>query len=379
MSNPAASPSVVRPALPLCSSPHPPLPPLPVTLSRDRAHAIISQANKWANGTVLHYYFFNDKKRDFREVETADHSTRRETWVGTTAQQDVVRQAFATWKAVGIGLEFVEVKHREDAEIRIGFMAGDGSWSYIGTDIVSDERRDSSTRTINYGWDLRTAYGFTTALHEIGHTLGLPHEHMSPFAGIDWDTEAVYDSFSKSPNYWSRETIYDNILRQLDKRQVKGSQWDPDSVMQYPFGPGLIKAPSSPINYWRDGLTPPGGLSEADKRWVRHFYPPLTPKMPRLLINQALPLAIPNGGQANFVIEPDETRYYDIRTFGKCDALLVLFEHEKKEPRFRLSEDDSGEERNAALHVKLIRGHQYTLRIRLKYRESGPPPVVMMW
>ncbi len=355
------------------------MPPLPSTLGHERLHALISQANKWANGTVLHYYFFNDKKRDFSEVEQADHSIRQETWVGTTAQKDVVRQAFAIWKEVGIGLEFVEVTHREDAEIRIGFMAGDGSWSYIGTDIVSNERRDPSTRTINYGWSLLDAYGLTTALHEIGHTLGLPHEHMSPFSGIEWDKEAVYAQFSQAPNYWSVETIDYNILRQLDRSQVKGSKWDPDSVMEYAFPPGVIKAPTTPINYWEDGLTPPGWLSEADKRWVRQFYPPIVAKTPKLLVNQSMPLALPNGGQASFAIVPEETRYYEIRTFGKSDVLLALFEHDNEEPRYRTSEDDSGEERNAALRIKLFRGHEYVLRIRLKYRESGLAPSVMMW
>jgi hypothetical protein len=356
------------------------MPPLPSTLGHDRTHAIVSQANKWANGTVLHYYFFNDKKRDFSQVEQPDHRLRTETWVGSAAQQDVVRQAFAIWKAVGIGLEFVEVKHREDAEIRIGFMAGDGSWSYIGTDIVSAERRDPSTRTINYGWDLRDAYGLTTALHEIGHTLGLPHEHMSPFAGIEWDRQAVYAHFSQSPNYWSPETIDYNILNQLDRRLVKGSHWDPDSVMEYAFPPGLIKTPRSPIDYWQNGLTPPGGLSEADKRWVRQFYPPLVLKTPLLLVNQSLPLEIPTGGQANFAIEPVETRYYDIRTFGKCDILLALFEYEKKEHRYRSSDDDSGQESNATLlKLRLFRGHRYVLRVRLKYRESGALPSVMMF
>ena len=28
-----------------------------------------------------------------------------------------------------------------------------------------------------------------TALHGIGHTLGLPHEHQNPNAGIVWDVE----------------------------------------------------------------------------------------------------------------------------------------------------------------------------------------------
>ncbi|MDB5269082.1 MAG: matrixin family metalloprotease [Hymenobacter sp.] len=377
----AATPAQAAPdptllPVPLCSSRHPHLPPLPDTLNAARAHAIIAQANVWANGTVLHYYFFNDKKRDLSQVEQDDHQFSPVTWVGNIAQQDVVREAFAIWKNVGIGLEFVEVKHREDAEIRIGFMLADGAWSYTGTEIVSKERRDPATRTMNFGWDLRGADGLATALHEIGHTLGLPHEHMNPFADIEFDTNAVYTLYSQSPYNWSQETIDLNILKRLERNQVKSTRWDPDSVMEYAFPPGLIRRPA---NYWRDGLNPPGKLSEDDKRWAQQNYPSLLAKAPQLVVNQSMPLDLVNGGQANFIITPPETRYYDIRTFGKSDILLALFEYENKEHRYRTADDDSGLEKNALLYLKLFRGHRYMLRVRVKYRESGIPPSVMMF
>ena len=110
------------------------------------------------------------------------------------------------------------------------------------------------------------------------------------------------------------------------------------------------------------------------------FYPPLkAAALPQLIATEPLPLDLKDGEQANFTIEPNETRYYEIRTFGKSDALLTLFEHDNNEPRYRTADEDSGEARNAALRVKLIRGHQYVLRTRLVYRETGPLPVVMMW
>ena len=90
----------------------------------------------------------------------------------------MVRQAFERWKAQDIGLEFVEVTSRDEAEIRIGFMQGDGSWSYLGRQILD---RGANERTMNFGWDLlRTPREADTALREIGHTLGLPHEHQNP-------------------------------------------------------------------------------------------------------------------------------------------------------------------------------------------------------
>src|SRR5215813_9148565 len=58
-----------------------------------RLAAIIEGHAKWANGTVLHYCFF-----------TSGH------FAVPKIQADAIRGAFAKWKAVGIGLEFTEVK-----------------------------------------------------------------------------------------------------------------------------------------------------------------------------------------------------------------------------------------------------------------------------
>ena len=71
-----------------------------------------------------------------------------------------------------------------EAEIRIGFQPG-SSWSYVGRDAI-DLVSDFNERTMNFGWDLTTSYGCDTALHEIGHALGFPHEHQNPNAGIIW-------------------------------------------------------------------------------------------------------------------------------------------------------------------------------------------------
>jgi len=56
--------------------------------------------------------------------------------------------------------------------------------------------------------DKAYAFGLDTAVHEIGHSLGFPHEYQNPKAGIVWNEEAVYAalgqpldlSSSRSPN-----------------------------------------------------------------------------------------------------------------------------------------------------------------------------------
>ncbi|WP_374089487.1 hypothetical protein [Methylomicrobium lacus] len=62
---------------------------------------------------------------------------------------------------------------------------------------------------MNFGWNLTEAASeIDTAIHEIGHTLGFPHEHQNPNSGIAWDEEAVYHSLAQPPNSWSREVTF---------------------------------------------------------------------------------------------------------------------------------------------------------------------------
>ncbi|MEQ9442435.1 MAG: M12 family metallopeptidase [Cyclobacteriaceae bacterium] len=336
-----------------------------------RAAAIIISDNKWVNGTVIHYYFF-DQESDGETVFLSDGTQQFRTWVGAEAQKKVVRQAFDLWKSLGIGLEFEEVNDREDAEVRIGFMQGDGAWSYIGTYVLEI---GAGQRTMNFGWDLTGNDGMDTALHEIGHTLGLPHEHQNPNAGIIWDEEAVYAALAAPPNNWSRETTFHNIIRKIDPDTVQGSNWDPDSIMHYPFGPGLILKPEE----YQGGIDPEEGLSERDIQWIKTFYPPLEEELEELELFNAKRLFIQPGDQVNYVIRPTATRYYDFRTFGTSDTILVLFEDEDGELRYRSADDDSAEDYNAHIRFKLIKNHQYVLRVRLYYQDLTGQFAVMMW
>lgn len=328
--------------------------PLPESIDPRRARLILAHRTKWVNETTLRYYFFDSgrwKPRNAKQIET-------------------VREAFRTWKDLGIGLDFKEVDSPAEAEIRIGFEDGDGSWSYIGREILE---QGASERTMNFGWDI--ANDLDTALHEIGHTLGFPHEHQNPFSGIVWNEEKVYAELAKPPNRWSRETTYHNIIRKISPGEVRGSQWDPDSIMHYPFEAGLIAKPADYAN----GLTPKGGLSPLDKEYVFQFYPPpAKAEPPPLEPFQSVRLALDPGQQRDFRIEPDETRYYEIQTFGPADTVLVLFEDVDGDYRYVSGDDDSGTDRNARIRARLRRGRKYVARLRLYYAHSKGNFAIML-
>lgn len=344
---------------PICATPPQPPLDLPASMPLDRQRALMVGAPKWVNGTVLHYAFLGSEPNP--------------AWApASDAQVDAVREGFRTWKDVGVGLEFQEVDDLAEAEVRIGFDQSDGSWSYIGRDVL---QQPATERTMNFGWDLTTDWGKVTVVHEQGHTLGMPHEHQSPFSGIVWDEDAVYKTFEAPPNEWPRDQTFHNVIRKLNPAQVEGSSWDPDSVMEYPFSAGLIREPEA----YRQGIPGPDGISQLDIEWMRKWYPADQAAPAALQPFQSRQLDLAPKQQADFSIAPPASRKYEIATFGAADTVIVLFERVGEELRYVAADDDGGEDRNAQLKLKLFAGREYVLRVRLYWAGQSGQTAVMYW
>jgi hypothetical protein len=74
-------------------------------IAGERARLILVNLDKWVNGTVLRFGFF-------------ENAGAVRTWTGSEALKAQVRLAFKRWADLGIGLRFEEVADRAQAQVR---------------------------------------------------------------------------------------------------------------------------------------------------------------------------------------------------------------------------------------------------------------------
>jgi serralysin len=184
---------------------------------------------------------------------------------GDEGLRERVKEVAERWTADDMAdLTFDWVGDDDEAEVRIAFQQGDGSWSYMGTfcrQIPADEP------TMNYGWltpDSDDTELQRVVLHEFGHALGLIHEHQNPSGGIKWNEPAVIADLSGPPNNWDEDQIRHNVLDHYDPDAVEATDVDGDSIMMYPI----------PAAWTLDGFSADlnGDLSPQDRDFIRSEY-----------------------------------------------------------------------------------------------------------
>ncbi|ODA71002.1 hypothetical protein APS67_004863 [Streptomyces sp. AVP053U2] len=94
---------------------------------------------------------------------------------------------------------------------------------------------------------------------------------------------------------------------------------------------------------------------------------------------RSVPLGLGPGEQADFRIDPVETRAYTVGPFGDGDLVVVLFEERNGEPRCLVGHDDGGTPHNATRAVRLVKGCRCFVRIRLYSARGSGETAVMCW
>lgn len=157
---------------------------------------------------------------------------------GTRAERELVRNVVMQTYAplMNLKIEFVN----EGGLVRVDFAPDQGSWSALGTDA---KLVDASKPTMNFGWlDNPPAEGgccYGVIKHEFGHCLGaFLHEHQNPNNNpIEWDKRNVIRALSRPPNSWDSETVHTNMFERYAHDEIRGTMYDPDSIMHYSFPP----------------------------------------------------------------------------------------------------------------------------------------------
>jgi hypothetical protein len=298
---------------------------------------------------------------EFRKMWVNGSTLRVGFMGGDVGKRDIVMEQAGWWSAhANLRFQFVPFEGPgtvPDADIRIAFDERDGAWSWIGTDCKHVPQNEP---TMNLGF----MHGGTAA-HEFGHAIGLGHEHQNPAGGIEWNEEVVIRDLSGPPNYWSEEQIRHNVLNKYSANQIRGTTFDPDSLMLYWF----------PASWTKNGMSSQGNetLSGMDKAFIAgaQAYPKVQTDVVELTVNARLRTVAHIGkpGEEDLFFFKSRGGRHLVETRGPTDVIMKLFGPEVM-TRLIAEDDDSGVNSNARIVADLIPGN-YWVQIRHYRKATG--------
>lgn len=141
---------------------------------------------------------------------------------------------------------------------------GDGYWSYLGPQILSIPAGQPTMSLQDFDRGMPEAEWRRVVRHEVGHTLGLLHEHMLPEIIALLDPETVIADFVASQG-WTRQMVIQQILTPPAPGTYRASKPNVYSIMCYQFS----------ARDTRNRQPIPGGLdiTPEDGAFVGSLYP----------------------------------------------------------------------------------------------------------
>jgi len=279
---------------------------------------------------------------------------------GTSEQQDMVRQFAPEWcEHANLVFDFVS---GAAATIRVSFEAGDGAWSYVGTDNLEVP---VDAATLNLGWQDKSVI-----LHEFGHMIGLAHEHQNPAGGIEWNEAAVIADLSGPPNFWDEATIRHNVLDKYAMDQILGTDFDRDSIMLYAF-PGSWTLGGQGTDFNDD-------LSARDKSFVSgtQMYPRADARLTEIPVHAGLRASIAAPGEQDmYRFAVAQAGDFIVETGGSTDVFLSLY-GPSSQTKLIAANDDAGAGRNGRVEASLGPGTYY---VQVRHYSPGSTGPYRIW
>jgi hypothetical protein len=301
--------------------------------------AVIEFRKLWINGSTLRVRFLE----------------------GTAEQQAKAREEAMWWMDQAHANLNFEFGDASDAEIRITFDPTDGAWSWVGTDA---RKIPFNQATMNLGF-----LDPGTAAHEFGHAIGMGHEHQNPRSGIEWNEDVVLRELAGPPNNWTPDQIKFNVLDKYALDQIRGTDFDPESIMLYFFPGRWVKSGI--------GTRSNEVLSELDKMFIasREAYPGKgEPQAVELRVNaRSVKADIGKPGEEDlFQFTAKEEGRYVMSTGGQTDLLMKLFGPDSM-TNLIAEDDDGGMGLNPKI-VQYLAPGKYYLQVRHYNASAGTGP-----